>query len=261
MKKMYCPICQKEHSVRSDFFIPTTRIYRKREVTFKACFYYCAKTKQSFETEELVEINNAYMKYAYEDLLEKDLFRENLSLVILHYAKEKVMRHFDDAWMGAQDILRSTLPADDKMLFVLNRYYLEERTLNEFACKVAEHCLLRFPDEKGSLFIEAKKRYIRNNIRLETLMDLRDSIRGKGKDTTYEIPLCKIDDYSPKAKEYKYCASDAAYYASDPDPEIAANRAADFAMLSVPYIEDDSHIKEREWQVNCLLEILKERYR
>lgn len=90
--------------------------------------------------------------------------------------------------LSALNVLELDIPASDKLWAVLREEMLSAEALYEFACRVAEHALMkarkegREPDLRSWAAIAAKRKWLRGEITNDELDAARDAARAAARD-------------------------------------------------------------------------------
>jgi hypothetical protein len=189
----------------------------------------------------------------------------------------------------ARDVLREARISPGDRLWVVTRpELLADRVMHEFGCRCAERVLpiyeRRYPeDQRLRTAIDTKRRWVRGEVSDEHLDITRAYANLAVLDTEWSSPKEEVlpSGLRRRVRKHGASASEAAVWsaarsavmASDPDPLEAGVRGSDLAVeatawateaeitraeLATELIGHRVFEREREWQVQCLLDILAE---
>lgn len=195
-----------------------------------------------------------------------------------------------ERWTAREVLRYAKIPPGDRLWVVLRPELLPVGVLHEFACQCAERVLpiyeKRYPnDQRLRTVIDTKRRWVRGEVSDEHLDIARTYANLAVLDTEWEDKRASSDGVvggvrrrtiksgANAAEAAMWSAARSAVMASNPDPSEAAVRGSDLAVeatawsaeadltrndLVMEMVGHRAWEREREWQVQCLLDILAE---
>jgi len=164
-------------------------------------------------------------------------------------------RYLPEGWKGSvKGILRHRdMPAKDKIWVVLRKDLLNDKTLRLFAVACARRALAKVPNPDPRCIVACDVAdSFANGIATREELTLARAYADDAYAAVYAVVYVAADAAAARAAAYAATAdvtADAAYYAADASAAAAAAAYADYAAAAA--------YAERQWQVECLLNMLK----
>ena len=147
-------------------------------------------------------------------------------------------------WTALDVLNLEEVSEEDRLWAVLREEFLPAELLHEFACRCAERALKAagVTDTRCWNAIEAKRKWLKNEITDEELAAARDAARAAARAAAWAATW--------------YAARDAAWVAARDAAWVAARAAARAAAWVAA--KDAAWVAERKWQVEELKNMIKE---